>query len=463
MIENILNSKANIDISIPKETVSFVRKKSEDNPFYIEQIILYLQKNNLLDLEFSLKDKDFEIPSSINSIIIARIDRLKNDLKKVIQTASVLGKEFNIKVLSGMFNNKDIEKELKEGKKENIWSVLSELSYLFKHALISESVYEMQLKKQLRELHKLAAETFEKLFSDEIDRYYFDIAKHYDKAESIEKAIDYLFKAGVQAQNEYKNEQAVDLYDRLLKLIKRKKIKKDLLVVGVLINKGTVHQIVGEWVSARKCFQEALKLSTKIKNKSKISESLKSLGWQNYLYGEFDEAMKCFERDLELSKELENENSICLTFRTIGIILEAKGDNSNAMKFYNQSFELSERLKNKRGISLAIGNKGNIYKNKGNYTKALELLSMQYELAQELDDTRILCTAIGNMGTVYDRAGNYELAMECYEKVMNHSEKLGDRFLKSTALCNIGVILEDKGEYESAMDHYSKSLKTLLH
>ncbi|MCK4980625.1 MAG: AAA family ATPase, partial [Candidatus Delongbacteria bacterium] len=149
LIENILNPKANNDISIPKQTVSFIRKKSEDNPFYIEQIILYLQKNDLLDLDFSLKNKDFEIPSSINSIIIARIDRLKNDLKKVIQTASVLGKEFNIKVLSGMLNNKNIEEELNEGEKENIWSVLSELSYLFKHALISESVYEMQLKKQL--------------------------------------------------------------------------------------------------------------------------------------------------------------------------------------------------------------------------------------------------------------------------------------------------------------------------
>ncbi|MCK4980380.1 MAG: hypothetical protein KAS62_08280, partial [Candidatus Delongbacteria bacterium] len=222
LIENILNPKANIDISIPKETVSFVRKKSEDNPFYIEQIILYLQKNNLLDLEYSLKDKDFEIPSSINSIIIARIDRLKNNLKKVVQTASVLGKEFNIKVLSGMLNNRDIEEELTEGKKENIWSVLTELNYLFRHALISESIYEMQLKKQLRELHKLAAETFEKLFSDEIDQYYFDIANHYYRAESIKKAIDYLFKAGVQAQNEYKNKQAIDLYDRLLKLIKRK-------------------------------------------------------------------------------------------------------------------------------------------------------------------------------------------------------------------------------------------------
>ena len=104
--------------SVPNAFFDFIWEKSTGNPFYIEQLILYLHDRSLLDVKLNLKRKQIEIPSNINAIIIARIDRLAEDVKEVIKTASVIGKEFLVKILSEMLKSLSIE--FKSDKLKNV-------------------------------------------------------------------------------------------------------------------------------------------------------------------------------------------------------------------------------------------------------------------------------------------------------------------------------------------------------
>ena len=92
---------------------------------------------------------------------------------------------------------------------------------MFRHALIRETVYEMQLKQKLRQLHKLAAETVESLYANDLKPHYFELANHYEKAEIVDKAIEYLEKAGDLAKENYQNEEAIDFYDRLIAILEK--------------------------------------------------------------------------------------------------------------------------------------------------------------------------------------------------------------------------------------------------
>ena len=78
-----------------------------------------------------------------------------------------------------MFKNADISREIKRGEEEGIWIALTDVVYVFKHALIREAIYEMQLKKTLRSFHKLAAETMERLYQDKIELHYGEVAHHF--------------------------------------------------------------------------------------------------------------------------------------------------------------------------------------------------------------------------------------------------------------------------------------------
>ncbi|MCA9959285.1 MAG: hypothetical protein KC443_09635, partial [Anaerolineales bacterium] len=90
----------------------FLSEKSNGNPFFVEQLTLDLQERGLLTLHnngrqlFHLPKAHLEaIPSTINAVLMARLDRLASGVKQVVQTAAVLGREFEVQVLLQMLQN----------------------------------------------------------------------------------------------------------------------------------------------------------------------------------------------------------------------------------------------------------------------------------------------------------------------------------------------------------------------
>ena len=102
-----------------------------------------------------------------------------------------------------------------------IWQAINQVRYLFKHALLRDAAYEMQLRARRRELHQLAAQALEQLFPQEIDLYSDEIAYHYEAA--FQQGLD---SARVSAMavpgttpgsvllRRYENAVAVDFFSR---------------------------------------------------------------------------------------------------------------------------------------------------------------------------------------------------------------------------------------------------------
>lgn len=111
---------------------------------------------------------------------------------------------------------RDVLDQIKEAEESQIWEQLQELEYIFKHVLIRDAAYQMQLRARLRELHRLTADAMETLYAANLSKKYADVAFHYEQAAIHDKTIDYLIKAGDQAKARYQNQQAIGFYDRLL-------------------------------------------------------------------------------------------------------------------------------------------------------------------------------------------------------------------------------------------------------
>jgi class 3 adenylate cyclase len=216
--ESLLGNK------ISQNFLENIMEKTMGNPFFAEQTIFYYKEAGIIDLtdgdvrEWEIVKDQSVLPATINDLLIARIDRLSEEVKEVVQTASVLGNEFELNLLSAMLREDDFDEFVEEAEHSAIWSALTELKYIFSHALLQDAVYHMQLKMRLRALHEFAAETIEKLFGDDENRL-AELAFHYEKAENIDKAIEYLEKAGDYAKDNYHNTQALDFYDRLIPIL----------------------------------------------------------------------------------------------------------------------------------------------------------------------------------------------------------------------------------------------------
>jgi serine/threonine protein kinase/tetratricopeptide (TPR) repeat protein len=216
---------------LPKETAVAIANRTGGNPFFIEEVVRSFIDEGVLEAEdgkFRIRGKinQVEIPDTIQDVLMARIDRLDERKKALLKEASVIGRYFFYKILAEVSECPgDIKKHLdylksvqlfKEGKR------LGEVEYLFKHALVQEVTYESILQKKRRELHLRTAGAIESVFSERLHEFYGMLALHYSRAENLEKAEEFLVKAGEEAAKAAASYEALSYYREALHLYLRK-------------------------------------------------------------------------------------------------------------------------------------------------------------------------------------------------------------------------------------------------
>ena len=208
------------------DLIRFVDQRADGNPFFAEQILRYLQAEGLLEMNDSGRWtpsrgwQSSALPADIMTMLVARLDQLAREVQDVIQTASVLGREFEIQVLARMLSDDaTVDTRVSEAERASIWSPLNELRYLFRHALLRDAAYTMQLQAHRRSLHALAVEALEGLYANELAFHYPELAFHSEQAALVDKARFYLRRAADAARDAYQNTEALDYYTRNLHLV----------------------------------------------------------------------------------------------------------------------------------------------------------------------------------------------------------------------------------------------------
>ena len=142
------------------------------------------------------------MPDTIQGIIAARLDRLEENLKRIMQVASVIGREFAFRLLQAITR---MQEELKSSLQnlqslEFIYekSLFPELEYIFKHALTQEVAYNSLLLKRRKELHGKIGEAIEQIYADRLEEFYEMLAYHYAASDNPEKALYYLKLSGAK-------------------------------------------------------------------------------------------------------------------------------------------------------------------------------------------------------------------------------------------------------------------------
>jgi tetratricopeptide (TPR) repeat protein/class 3 adenylate cyclase len=407
------------------------------------------------------------IPSGISQIIIARIDRLSAEMKETVKTASVLGREFALRVLEKMLGSgiglKEINilNELETGKNDKLWENLTELKYIFKHALIRETVYEIQLKETLRKLHDLAGNIIEDIYSDNIKEPHFEeLADHYDKAENEVKAIEYLEKAGYNAKINFRNEIAIVFYEKLLKYLSHNNYSEKK--INTLIRIGDIFELTGKWDDSLNLYETALSLSEKIKSDLLTAKSLYKISFLTINRGDILKSIEMSEKALKLSERSNDYLLYSNILGALGVAYKEMNDYEKALNYLYIQRDKSSEYGDMRGCSDSIVNIGNIHLNKGDMNKAMECYTEANRISSDLGDKISLAKITGNLGLVYSNLGNYEKAKAFYKESMDICLQLGDKRGYSMSAGNLGLIYWSTSEYEKAQLCFEQKINVSL-
>lgn len=222
LINNLLKVK-----TLPAHIRELVTKKAEGNPFFIEEVVRSFIDDGVVVLRnggfrITKKMDHVMIPETISELLMTRIDKLDEDTRSLLKIASVIGRNFFYKILREVAKTlEEVDDRLAYLKEVQLIKKqirMEEIEYLFKHALAQEAVYNSILLKKRKELHLDVARSIESVFEERLHEFYGMLAFHFSMGEDIDKAEEYLIKAGEEALKSSASSEALHYYQEALRI-----------------------------------------------------------------------------------------------------------------------------------------------------------------------------------------------------------------------------------------------------
>src|SRR5262249_51569344 len=205
-----------------------ILEKTQGTPFFMEEIVQELRERGVLPdvgaTHASPLPTELHIPTTVQGVLAARIDRLSPEEKALLQHLAVIGRQFPLSLMRRVVTH--AEEELYRllsslQRKEFLYEqpAFPEVEYRFKHALTQEVAYGTVLQERRKALHERTAQAIESLYADQLENHYKDLAHHYRRTENAPKAVQYLQLAGHQAAQRSANPEAVALLTEAVALV----------------------------------------------------------------------------------------------------------------------------------------------------------------------------------------------------------------------------------------------------
>ncbi|MEP6985264.1 MAG: tetratricopeptide repeat protein, partial [Chloroflexota bacterium] len=446
--EAILNGKPN------DELARFMRERAEGNPFFTEQLILDLKERGGLvetDKVWHVQNEALtEIPSRINQVLIARLDRLAAQVRTVVQTASVLGREFDVTVLSRMLREGEIS-GVKEAEREAIWSALDELRYIFRHALLRDAAYNMQAQLHLRTLHRLAAESIEALYPENAT-HYDTLLEHWRNAQVADKTLRY----------------AIPVCERLINITaeypQAERILKECLTLDNTPTRATFLRLLGDLEELRSDYPTASTYYEACLNVSQadVIQHIRALdGLAKISLPLYDQNKSAYwsEKALALARQHPDQLGIARSLTNLGVIAFQLGNYATARIQYEEGLRIFKTLNLQSDVVGSLNRLANIATKKGEYTEARYLLEECLMVSREIGDRQRVGTSLNALGNISLQEGNYAAARNYYLESLRIKRETGARLGIGSSLGNLAIVAMEQGNLIESANYAEASLR----
>jgi class 3 adenylate cyclase len=263
---------------MPDATRALILSRAEGNPFFVEEVLRSLIESGVVRVENGRavaigEIESITVPTTLQGILMARLDRLPTPSRTALQTASVIGRLFHERVLayvraleerrarSMTASLEELQRrEFIHASADVLTGTTAELEWVFKHAVTHDVTYSSLLFERRKQLHGLVGDAIEALFSDRGDELAASLGNHFAHAGRAVEAVRYLTRAGVRAQSTYANAEALAFFRAALEQLDRLDVNATLPETRALLLEyvGDILELQGEHDPSREAYAKAL-------------------------------------------------------------------------------------------------------------------------------------------------------------------------------------------------------------
>jgi len=393
-------------------------ERAAGNPLFLEQLLRTAQEGSGVNL-----------PDSIQSLVLARMDRLEPDDKKALQAAAVIGQRFHADALSQLLGTSHYD--CGELVNHNLIRPEGD-GYLFAHALIQEGIYGSLLKRQRHELHRRAAEWYA---GDDAALH----AEHLASADDGNAPKAFLDAAREQTRH-YRFERALDLTERGLALATEQSDQH-----GLICLKGELHRDLADIQSSIGAYREGLERAS--------DDVQRCDAWMGLAAGmrvatDYTEALVQLDRAETAATNHHLTPNLARLHHLRGNLCFSLGRADDCRKEHLLALKFAEQCQSVEDEAQALGGLGDAEYARGRMRTAHDHYSRCIDLSREHGFGRIEVAHLGQRGFTRLYSGDWRGAKAEGLAAVEAAAKVGDRRVEMNAIGCVLHSVVDLGEYD---------------
>jgi tetratricopeptide (TPR) repeat protein len=472
MISHLLGTE-----DIESHLEELILEKTEGVPFFIEEFIRSLKDISVIERRDSryylAKDiQDVAIPSTIQDVIMARVDSLPEGAKELLQTGSVIEREFSYELIKQVASlpEKELMSNLSALKDSELLyerGIYPQSNYIFKHALTREVVYDSILTKRKKKLHDEIGNAIERLYKKSIEEHYGLLVEHYTAGDDNEKAAQYSKLAGKKAEKTGSLSDGIAYARRsiacLEKLPQSEDVQKKLIDTRTVL--GLYYLQMNYNVEAKESVDPIIGLVIAQNYKRRLSQIYSIMGTYYYMVEEdFPNGFKYLEDALKISEELNDILTLFMAKYWLGLGLCFDCQFDRALPYLEKTLEINIATNTLWGISaLKAVMSYFVYFLSGRINLAHQTSEEAVQTAEESGDIYSKAIAHTSRGVSCYGKGLMEGAIEDLLKANVLCEKINFFSWNSIAHHFLGGTYFEIGEYQKSKEHYEKAVRLIEH
>ncbi len=424
--------------------------RSGGNPFFAEELTHCLLEQGSVQKSGGMyilngAPSSIHAPETIQGIIAARIDRVEENLKSIMQAAAVVGREFAFRILREIM-------EMKEGLKSRLLQLqglefiserrmFPELEYIFKHAFTQEVAYDSLLLQKRKQIHKKIGNAIESLYPDRLEEYFELLAFHYGRAGCAEKALEYLELANRKAADAGAMLEAKAHFDEAMKLMDAvpDTVENSRRRIRMLNSQGFVmfHLLnFREYYDLLTYYEH---LAINLNDVSVLGAYYSRMGHCEWAFGYFSEAVDTLEKSIGLCLESNNFQDLLYAYWVLQWAHIGTGNFEKSLGIKNKIIPMmGERLSL---LLYVMTRAGGVFANMflGRWEEGAKDGMAALKAAEDFSDNSLIAISAAFLSYLYGRKQDRVKAFKYASLSVDKSETPADNLFSETAMARFWV------------------------
>ncbi|HEX3229549.1 MAG TPA: AAA family ATPase [Pyrinomonadaceae bacterium] len=463
---------------LPEDLIEQVYERTAGVPLFLEEVTRTILESGALERAPETDTPNWlkrEIPATLQDLVMARLERLEGD-RDLAQLAATLGREFNYDLVAAVSSLQESALETELIKLVNAEILYQKgrpprRTYIFKHALLEDALYNAMVKGKRQSFHRQIAEVLEAQFQQTAETRPELLAHHFTEGALTEKAVGYWLKAGIRSREKSANVEAISHLTKGLELLGtlEESPQRDAQELQFLNPLGSAFQASRGYAAAEVApvFQRSRELCDRVGN----NEERFAMIWGNWAHHEvraqFRRCMDEAAEAMELAEKLADPGMLMEALWMLGDTLFHRADFASARDCFTRALnEYEDRTRTKfwsayTGQDCGVAQRCSLSLAMwylGYPDQALQINREMRELARSLGQPRSIAYALHHTAWLYQHCRLGAEALETAEEQIDLAVEQGFAGWRATGTVYRGAALMLQGQLNEALPVFQQGL-----